>query len=299
MRGPRISKLGRAGRPNRRRRNDPQPIPRIIWSFWDTGWESAPRVARLCKQSWEQLNPDFSIRFLGNESVGKWLEPSLIPRDFSSLAPAHQADVIRLNLLRNHGGYWVDATLFCSRPLSEWVEEETQAGFAVIDVPESTDKLFDNFFIGSVPQGRFVSRWLTHLVTCFNFSRGPMTKQFVKRVLRRVPILRTRWGRALFATKTFLRRLGHPYFLAQYTGTKMIFSSVGIFGLWLRRERYRCGKLSRFFADGGEVSQFSAEMSKNPVGIWKLTHHVQEGQEQVFGALEHEISNFLSRQIET
>ena len=34
-----------------------------------------------------------------------------------------QSDVIRLNLLKNHGGVWADATMLCMKPLDEWVWE--------------------------------------------------------------------------------------------------------------------------------------------------------------------------------
>lgn len=287
--------MQRVNRNGAKLRNEDDPIPRIIWSYWDTGWESAPEIVKLCRISWRKLNPEFEFRFLDSTNVGDWIHLSQIPHNFSALPAAHQADVIRLNLLSVYGGYWVDATLFCSRPLHQWIKRGPRTEFVIIDVPDSTDKLFDNFFIGSTSGGVFITSWLHGLVNCFNYSKGPMTKQFVKRVLRRVPILRLRWARAAFATSLALRRIGHPYFLAQYSGTKMLLKSPRLFMMWLKRDHHRCGKLSRYLASGASAASFSSELNQNPVGIWKLTHRVHKGQEGVFRDLERELSEFLRR----
>jgi mannosyltransferase OCH1-like enzyme len=39
------------------------------------------------------------------------------------------AALARLCLLRTHGGVWVDATVFCRRPLDEWLPEHAASGF--------------------------------------------------------------------------------------------------------------------------------------------------------------------------
>ena len=40
-----------------------------------------------------------------------------------------QSDLIRINLLNKYGGIWIDATLFCNKPLDEWLKYNMHIGF--------------------------------------------------------------------------------------------------------------------------------------------------------------------------
>src|SRR6185503_7820639 len=36
----------------------PQTLPRVIWTFWTQGWDRAPDICKLCRKSWEMMNPE-------------------------------------------------------------------------------------------------------------------------------------------------------------------------------------------------------------------------------------------------
>jgi len=40
-----------------------------------------------------------------------------------NIGHAAKSDIIRLSLLKNHGGVWADSTLLCMQPLDNWVEK--------------------------------------------------------------------------------------------------------------------------------------------------------------------------------
>mgnify|MGYP001197822846 CR=1 FL=1 len=68
------------------------------------------------------MNPDWQVITLDKNSVSSWL-----PKDVQKII-SHQpltlqakADLIRLHLLKNHGGVWADATLLPILPLNEFL----------------------------------------------------------------------------------------------------------------------------------------------------------------------------------
>ncbi|MEM7703267.1 MAG: capsular polysaccharide synthesis protein [Pseudomonadota bacterium] len=159
------------------RQSEPYPpsaIPRILWLYWEQGLEAAPDVVRACVESWQSLNPDWDIRLLDAASVAKWVEMPTMP---DSIASAHRADVLRTRLLATHGGVWADATVWCLRPLDEWLPMAAYSGFftfnwqnpdaRIITVP--WPRLVGNWFIAAAPGNALIAEW--DRVTC-EYWRG-------------------------------------------------------------------------------------------------------------------------------
>lgn len=94
--------------------------PRIIWILWLQGWETAPRLCRLVKQSWELHNPGWEVRAICKQTLPAYIDMTGYPGEASVQA---QSDWIRLTLISTHGGVWVDSTLLCFRPLDEWLPQ--------------------------------------------------------------------------------------------------------------------------------------------------------------------------------
>jgi mannosyltransferase OCH1-like enzyme len=93
---------------------------RTIWTCWFQGRENAPPLVKKCMSSWKRNNPGWEFRCLDATSVERYvpLRPQ-IDLDTQSLTAASLSDIVRIFLLREFGGVWVDATLFCNRPLDE------------------------------------------------------------------------------------------------------------------------------------------------------------------------------------
>lgn len=104
--------------------HEPKIKSKKIWLYWNSALDEAPEVVRLSFKSWEQLNPEYKVVLLNDESV-----KSKLGFDFNAifeicnikLTLANKADLLRLYLLSRYGGVWVDATTFCIKPLEEWL----------------------------------------------------------------------------------------------------------------------------------------------------------------------------------
>jgi hypothetical protein len=95
-------------------------IPKTIWIFWMQGFENAPFVVKICLESWQKYNSNWKVVKLDQENVHEYISDFELYRPDRSVAA--MSDVLRINLLNKFGGVWVDATLFCTKPLDSWLE---------------------------------------------------------------------------------------------------------------------------------------------------------------------------------
>ena len=40
----------------------PEELPRIVWLYWNQGYEAAPEIVRYCIDLWIKNNPDWHVR---------------------------------------------------------------------------------------------------------------------------------------------------------------------------------------------------------------------------------------------
>lgn len=98
------------------------PVPPVIWTYWEQGWQTAPLVCQICIESWELTNPELTLHKVSAADL-----PALLPHlcrweRFWELPPGQRSDLVRLALLEKFGGIWVDATLFSGAPVMVWLD---------------------------------------------------------------------------------------------------------------------------------------------------------------------------------
>lgn len=133
-------------------------IPRILWSYWQGG--TPPLLVQRCFDHWRRLHPHFEIRILDERGVLRYLP--VIPAALDGASAAKRADWIRLELLRRHGGIWLDASTILTQPL-DWVLQEqarTGADFVGYYLQQYTSvpdrPVVENWFMAAPPGSAFI-----------------------------------------------------------------------------------------------------------------------------------------------
>lgn len=121
--------------------------------LWLQGWDTAPAVPWSCREQWRKLNPDWTVRDIDLADL-----PDLIPGRLPVLPPAALSDLVRIELLRNHGGVWVDSTVFPMKPLDQWLPDYLASGFFAFDRPGPGRKVASWLLAGG-PGNPIVERW--------------------------------------------------------------------------------------------------------------------------------------------
>ena len=103
---------------------------KIIYILWFQGFDNAPYIVNKCVESWKYYNKDWKIILLDRTNINQYIKiEQYIDLSSKKLLLAHESDIIRLCLLKEHGGLWVDSTLFCNKPLDEWFPDNCKNGF--------------------------------------------------------------------------------------------------------------------------------------------------------------------------
>lgn len=132
-------------------------MERTIWSCWFQGEDSAPPVVRRCLASWATRNPGWELRVLDRSSFQQFVElPDLTGKP---LSPASLSDLLRAHLLGRFGGIWVDATLYCNRPLADWLQSVCGQGFFAFARP-GPDRELASWFLAAEPDNKLIGDWL-------------------------------------------------------------------------------------------------------------------------------------------
>jgi len=97
-------------------------LNKTIWLLWLQGWHQAPWLALQVALSWEIHNPDWKIQYVSLENIRDFVfDIDYIFDQTKHISNPAKSDIIRLSLLKNHGGVWADSTLLCMQPLDHWI----------------------------------------------------------------------------------------------------------------------------------------------------------------------------------
>ncbi len=132
---------------------------RIIWTCWFQGREAAPPLVKKCLASWERKNPTWAFRCLDATSIERYVPlGNYVDLDRQALTAASLSDIVRVLLLHEFGGVWVDATVFCNRPLDEWLPSVNRDGFFAFASP-APDRPLSSWFLSSASDSYLISSW--------------------------------------------------------------------------------------------------------------------------------------------
>lgn len=124
-----------------------------VWVCWLQGEEKMPEMVRLCYKSILANANGHEVVLLTGENYRDYVVMHHIAmRRYreGTLSHAHFADIIRMNLLAQQGGLWLDATMLLTAPLDERIFESPF------------------FSVKTAPKGYFVSecRWAVFMMAC-------------------------------------------------------------------------------------------------------------------------------------
>jgi hypothetical protein len=135
-------------------------LPKTIWCLWFQGWDKPPELVQACAASWRQHNPGWTIHYLTRDTLAPYLPQSAeLDAIFAKgMPPEALSNVVRIELLRQFGGVWVDATCYCLRPLDDWIHAATPKGFFAFEHPDR-DRMLGSWFLAAEPSSHVVDAW--------------------------------------------------------------------------------------------------------------------------------------------
>lgn len=129
-------------------------IPKKVWFFWMQGLENAPELVKACFNSIKKNLTGYEIILLTKENLSTYATiPDFILNKWNKgyITTTHFSDILRNNLLLNHGGYWSDATVLFSEKIPALIENSSFFLFQSYKPGSNGKKVnISSWFIGSV-----------------------------------------------------------------------------------------------------------------------------------------------------
>lgn len=91
--------------------------PKIIWVLWLQGIEQAPELIQACVSSMKKNLSTYEVRVLNEENINKYVDiPEKVVEKWKKgiIYNAHFSDLVRVSILSQYGGTWIDSTVLCT-----------------------------------------------------------------------------------------------------------------------------------------------------------------------------------------
>ena len=140
-------------------------IPKTIWMYWDD--EKLPVLVQACYERARNLCPDYDVIILNSKNIGDFVR---LPQLKVNLPKAIVADFIRLSLLKDYGGVWIDASVFLNESIEWFVSSSSDHDVFLFYSDECTLDLnrpiSENWFIAASKGNEFIIEWLREFESC-------------------------------------------------------------------------------------------------------------------------------------
>lgn len=99
--------------------NNPE-LRNKIWICWWQGLDNAPELVKRCVESVVRNAGNHEVIVITEDNykdfvcIPPWVEEKFLK---GIISRTHFSDILRLSLLAEHGGMWLDATFFCTEPV--------------------------------------------------------------------------------------------------------------------------------------------------------------------------------------
>lgn len=254
---------------------------KIIWMYWQQGWEEAPDLVKRCKASWIRLNPSYEVLALDKYSLFDYITfPKSIFFKRKDITKQKIAALGRLALLQRYGGVWVDATVMCNLPLDEWLEPYYTHQFFAFRNP-GVDRLMSNWFIAAESDSIILQRLHKSFSDFFAQNYFPNQDTYLGNML--INYLARFWSIDARSTLNwhswFVRKIlqVYPYFIFHYTFNKLILTDPECAVIWNQAKPFFANlphRIQHFQNIPGGLEKAKLEIDSGITPMYKLDWRV-------------------------
>ena len=135
---------------------------KYVWACWLQGEENAPEIVKKCFESVRKYKPvGYELVIIDYNNLDKYVSlPDFVLEKHRRgiISHPHFSDIVRLCLLRQYGGFWIDATCLLTSVIPEKIY---QPDFFIYRSFGKFERTFiNNCFIYSKANNQIVSKWL-------------------------------------------------------------------------------------------------------------------------------------------
>lgn len=143
-------------------------VPKIIWVYWEG---KSSKTVDLCIDRIIKLHPDHDVRLLNPMNLHNYIrEPKTKTILNHEVSPQLKSDIIRLELLYQYGGIWIDASVLIYKKLNwalDLMKKNRTKSFAYYRKNNTTNKdrpVIESWLLITEKENEFFRLWLNELI---------------------------------------------------------------------------------------------------------------------------------------
>ena len=211
-------------------------LPRKVWMYWQQGEQNAPLLVKKCLESWRSLNPGWDVELLDKARVEELVDLSEFEeRDDIGLQAL--SDILRVKLLTQYGGVWADASLFCIKPLDEWLHNYLQDNFFAFAC-KRRDRVMTTWFLAGTQDSTILSAWTDTIYRYWRNNKFKKQSYWTRQIHHKLMSLRKRhWISNDFWFSSFVTKFlrVYPYPVNMYLFEKTLGTNPELRTEWFNR----------------------------------------------------------------
>lgn len=138
-------------------------VPKKIWTFWDNP-NNFPKSVKMCIESWRKYNPNYEITILNKKNYQGYIN---IPDEIRTHPHFNDSiqrfsDLVRLYVLEEHGGIWMDASILVKASFDDWLFPKYGefAGYYMGSLTDNTKyPVIESWFLAANKNSKFIELW--------------------------------------------------------------------------------------------------------------------------------------------
>jgi len=161
--------------------SQPMNIPRVIYTFWHS--KELPNLIEKCISTWRRKNPDYEIVILNTINYREYCSIDYLPSHLLERKENHTrlADYIRLAVLKEHGGIWMDSSTICTASLDAIIQDKRHELVLYASDFSSKYPVIESWFIACAKENEFIKLWYQEFV--IKSQKFKSFKKYVKNEL--------------------------------------------------------------------------------------------------------------------
>lgn len=155
------------------------PYPDKIWTCWLQGEDNAPEIVKRCLASIRLYAGKREVIVITEKNIEQYVTfPAHIIRKKQKgiITNTHFSDILRIYLLAQYGGIWMDATVYQTSPLPEYISQAPLFCFKASPASSGRIKM-SSWFIVAHPNQEIIAKtkdiltdyWAHHNWLCHYF----------------------------------------------------------------------------------------------------------------------------------
>lgn len=145
-----------------------------IFSIWLQGEENAPELVKACFRS-IRAHCSQELVVLDEKTLFEYIKlPDVImeKRKKGLIKNAHFADICRVELLYQYGGFWLDSTGFVTAPIPQWIIDQDFFVYMAGQVVGSPYSFMQNCFIRARRGAYLLAAWRAMILDYWMHENG-------------------------------------------------------------------------------------------------------------------------------